>query len=177
MDLRPHLPSATTVRRSAAVVAVAILASVWVACGRAPRGSWPAAGAGSGPPVARSPLPPPLSPSPSATSAAQARLQAARAVEQLVGLLDRHRYSAVTRLLRGPWVWPRRELVAIRQAHYLSARVWGDPSADRVVLAVQLRLAVTHRSPLSDGRQTLFFTMGRDGTSNDWLVAAVASGP
>jgi len=156
-------------------VAVVVVAGSWVACGRAPKGSWPAAGAGSGP-AAQSPLPPP-SPSPSALTSAQARLQAARTVEQLVRLIDHHRYTPAARLLRGPWVWPHRELAAIHHARYLSARVWGDPSADRVVLAVQLRLRVSARSPLSNGRQTLFFTMGRDGTSDDWLVTAVASGP
>jgi len=175
MDLRPHRPSAAAVRRLAAAAAVVVVVGSWVACGRAPKGSWPPAGAGSGP-TARSPLPPPLSPTPT-PSVAQARLEAARTVEQLVRLIDRHRYVAAARLLRGPWVWPHRELAAIKQARYLSARVWGAPNADRVVLAVQLRLAVTRRSPLSNGRQTLFFTLGRDGTSDDWLVAAVATGP
>jgi hypothetical protein len=98
-------------------------------------------------------------------------------VAQLTRLVDQRRFGAARRLLAGQHVWPHRELHAIRHIRFISARVWGDPRADRVTLAATVRLAVRPGSPLPGGLTTLFFTLGRDGTAGDWLVTAVTTSP
>jgi hypothetical protein len=49
--------------------------------------------------------------------------------------------------------------------------------ADDVVFLTRVRVTVRGPSPLHDGVNTLFFTLGRDGTTGGWLITAVTTSP
>jgi len=98
-------------------------------------------------------------------------------VRQLARLIARGRVAEAQRLLQTSAVWPASEMRAIRRCDFRSARVWGEPGRDQVTLLARLRLAVSRRSPLGTGLATLFITLRRDGTTGDWLVAAVTTSP
>ncbi len=175
MDLRPHRPLTVAVSLLLAAAALAAMAA-WAGCGRTVPLAPPAAAVR---PVAATPRPaspPPLTSTPAVSRSAVA-LQAAAVVRRLTRLVAQGRVRAARLLLSRQRVWPRRELKAIHYIEYLSARVWGDPSAGSVTMAVRVRLVVGHDSPLTTGITTLFFTLGRDGASGDWLVTAVATSP
>ena len=180
MILRSHRSLAAAVRALVAGAALLAIVGVWAACGRTALSPLTLAGHATGlGPAAPAPHAPTTA-IPAAIGRAGGTttgLQTACTVAQLTRLLDQRRFSAARRLLAGPRVWPRRELAAISHIRFISARVWGDPRADGVILAATVRLAVRRGSPLPSGCTTLFFTLGRDGTEEDWLVTAVATSP
>jgi hypothetical protein len=104
-------------------------------------------------------------------------LEAARAVKRFCDLVDAGSLGAAGRLLAGPWVWPREELARIARFRFISAQVQPGSVADGLVLMVRARARLRGPSPLHDGVNTLFFTLGRDGTTGGWLVTAVTSSP
>ena len=77
----------------------------------------------------------------------------------------------------GPWVWPRRELAPIARLRFVSARVQEARGRRDVVLLTRVRARLRGPSPLHDGVNTLFFTLGRDGTTGGWLITAVTTSP
>jgi hypothetical protein len=135
-------------------------------------------------PDASAPAEVPASPgaAPSASAAAAPAsgndtLEAVRTLKRFCDLVDDGRRRAAGRLLAGPWVWPRRELVPIARLRLLSARPQEARSAGHVVLLARVRALLRGPSPLHDGVNTLFFTLGRDGTTGGWLVTAVTTSP
>lgn len=104
-------------------------------------------------------------------------LAAVRTVKRFCDLVAAHRLHAAAKLLAGPWVWPRRELVPIARLQLVSARVQDGQRTGDVVLLARLRATLRGPSPLHDGVNTLFFTLGRDGTTGGWLITAVTSSP
>jgi len=131
--------------------------------------STPTASAGTYVPLA--------SPATPAAGAAAAALSAAAAAHHLCTLINEHRWVQVQQLFVSPTVWPRSELTAIRSLHFVKARVWGTPASDRVELLVTLKATTTWRSPLTNGRNDIFLTFARRGTTGDWLLAAVRTSP
>jgi hypothetical protein len=133
--------------------------------------------AASVPPVAPGTYVPSVSPAAPASGVTSRALTAAATARRLCSLITRHRYGAAQRLLTAPHVWPRSELRAIRSLRFRTARVWGTPAADAVKLLVTVRAAVTWRSPLSNGRNDIYLSFARRGTTGDWLVSAVHTSP
>lgn len=104
-------------------------------------------------------------------------LEAVRTVKHFCDLVSARRLRAAERLLAGSWVWPRRELRQLTRLRLVSARVQDGHGTGDVVLLVRLRVIVDGPSPLHDGVNTLFFTLGRDGTTGGRLITAVTSSP
>jgi len=104
-------------------------------------------------------------------------LEAVRTVKHLCDLVSAHRLRAAEKLLAGAWVWPRRELRQITRLRLVSARVQEARQTGDVVLLADLRATVRGPSPLHKGVNTLFFTLGRDGTTGGWLITAVTTSP
>jgi hypothetical protein len=135
----------------------------------------------------------PASPAPPATTAATAppsavpgdapatadadALEAVRTLKRFCDLVASHRLHAAAGLLAGSWVWPRRELLPIASLRLVSARVQDARQAGAVVLLARLRARLRGPSPLHDGVNTLFVTLGRDGTTGGWLITAVTTSP
>jgi hypothetical protein len=104
-------------------------------------------------------------------------LEAVRTLKRFCDLVAAHRLHTAAGLLAGPWVWPRRELLPIARLRLVSAKVQDARQAGAVVLLARLRAKLRGPSPLHDGVNTLFFTLGRDGTTGGWLITAVTSSP
>ncbi len=104
-------------------------------------------------------------------------LEAVRALKRFCDLVDDGRLRAAGRLLAGPWVWPQRELGVLAHFRLVSARVQREQLGAGVVLLARLRARLRGPSPLHDGVNTLFITLGRDGTTGGWLITAVTSSP
>lgn len=138
--------------------------------GEAPASAGTASPAGATPPGA--------STSPHGASPTDAdALEAVRTLKHFCDLVTAHRPHEAAKALAGPWVWPRRELVQISRLRLVSAKVQDGRQADAVVLLARLRARLRGPSPLHDGVNTLFFTLGRDGTTGGWLITAVTSSP
>lgn len=104
-------------------------------------------------------------------------LEAVRTLKHFCDLVSAHRLCAAAKLLAGPWVWPRRELLPIARLRLVSARVQDGRQDGDVVLSARLRARLRGPSPLHDGVNTLFVTIGRDGTTGGRLITAVTSSP
>ena len=115
-------------------------------------------------------------PSPAATADGDA-LAAVRALKHFCDLIGDGDRREAGRLLAGPWVWPRKEFAPIARLRFLSASVQGEDLAGDVVLRARVRARLRGPSPLRDGINTLFFTLGRDGTTGGWLITAVTTSP
>ncbi len=76
-----------------------------------------------------------------------------------------------------PHAWPRRELRAFAAFRFISARVYAAPDARTLIMLTRIRVRTRAPSPLPDGVATLFFTLGRVGTTGGWLITAVHSSP
>jgi hypothetical protein len=104
-------------------------------------------------------------------------LEAVRALKRFCDLVDDGRRRAAARLLAGPWVWPRRELHVVTRLRFVSARAQAHSVTGGVVLLTRVRARLRGPSPLHCGMNTLFFTLGRDGTTGGWLITAVTTSP
>ena len=104
-------------------------------------------------------------------------LEAVRTLKRFCDLVDDGDRHAAGRLLAGPWVWPRRELAPIARLRLMSARVQEARVQGDVVLLARVHARLRGPSPLRDGVNTLFFTLGRDRTTGGWLVTAVTTSP
>ena len=98
-------------------------------------------------------------------------------LKRFCDLVDDGRRRAAARLLAGRWVWSPQELTAIRGLRFASARVQDVRLAGDVVLLTRVRVRLRGPSPLHAGVNTLFFTLGRDGTTGGWLITAVTTSP
>ena len=120
-------------------------------------------------------------PSPAASTGsppASAPLEAASTVRLFCSLLDSHRRVRAAELLASRRVWPRRELRALATFRFLSARVVAAPSDTAITLRTRVLVHTTAPSPLPNGVATLFFTLGRVGTTTGgWLITAVTTSP
>jgi len=119
----------------------------------------------------------PPSPESTASPSTGDTLQAVTTVKRFCDLVDDRALRSASRLLAGPWVWPRRELTRIARLRFVSARVQDARSANDIVLLARVRARLRGPSPLHDGVNTLFFTLGRDGTTGGWLITAVTTSP
>ena len=120
---------------------------------------------------------PPAAVLPSASADGQ-RLDAVRTVKLFCDLVDSRRLWRAAELFATPRVWPRRELHAVRQLDFCSARVDFAPDPQTLIVVAQVRASGGSESPVRDGDTTLFFTLGRVGTTaGGWLITAVTSSP
>ena len=141
-----------------------------------PHGVLPTRSSTAGTPAQPAPALPGAGATPAATSGS-ATLEAVQTVKRFCDLVDDGDKRAAGRLLAGPWVWPRRELARIARLRFMSARVRQARVQGEVVLLTRVRARLRGPSPLHDGVNALFFTLGRDGTTGGWLVTAVTTSP
>ena len=126
------------------------------------------AGAGGSPPAAAAQ---------GASEDAQ-RLDAVRTVKLFCDLVGSGRLWRAAALFATPRVWPRRELRAVRRLDFRSARIDVAPDPHTLVVAARVRASGGSESPVHDGDTTLFFTLGRVGTTaGGWLITAVTTSP
>ena len=125
------------------------------------------AGAGGSPPAAL----------PSASEDAQ-RLDAVRTVKLFCDLVGSRRLWQAAALFATPRVWTRRELRAVRRLDFRSARVHLAPDQYTLVVVARVHASGGSQSPVRNGDTTLFFTLGRVGTTaGGWLITAVTTSP
>jgi hypothetical protein len=171
----------------AVVALVAIVAASQSGCGggtdmaspsQPPVNGVPATPQASGDPAASSgaPAAPAAEPTTGVAGSGDA-LAAVQTLKRFCDLVDDGRLHAASKLLAGPWVWPRRELLPIARLRLASARVQQERLSGDVVLLARIRARLRGPSTLHDGVNTLFFTLGRDGTTGGWLITAVTSSP
>jgi hypothetical protein len=127
-----------------------------------------AAGAGNGPIAAAAP---------GASEGAQ-RLDAVRTVNLFCDLVGSRRFWRAAALFATPRVWPRRKLRAVLRLDFRSARIGSSPDPRTLVVIAQVQASGGSGSPVRDGNATLFFTLGRVGTTaGGWLITAVTTSP
>jgi hypothetical protein len=120
---------------------------------------------------------PPAAALPSASAGAQ-RLDAVRTVKLFCDLVGSGRLWQAAELFATPRVWLRRELRAVRQLDFRSARIDFAPDPHTLVVVAWVHAAGGSESPVRNGDSTLFFTLGRVGdTAGSWLITAVTSSP
>jgi len=126
------------------------------------------AGAGGSPPAAAAQ---------GASEDAQ-RLDAVRTVKLFCDLVGSGRLWRAAALFATPRVWPRRELRAVRRLDFRSARIDVAPDPHTLVVVARVRASGGSESPVHGGDTTLFFTLGRVGTTaGGWLITAVTTSP
>ena len=114
---------------------------------------------------------------PGASAGAQG-LDAVRTVQLFCDLVGSHRLWRAAELFATPRVWTRRELLALRQLDFRSARVDFAPEPSTLVVVARVQASGGPESPVRDGDATLFFTLGRVGTTaGGWLITAVTTSP
>ena len=106
------------------------------------------------------------------------RLDAVRTVKLFCDLVGSRRFWRAAALFATPRVWPRRELRAVRRLDFRSARVHFAPDPHTLVVVARVQASGGSESPVRDGDTTLFFTLGRVGTTaGGWLITAVTTSP
>jgi len=114
---------------------------------------------------------------PSVSAAAQ-RLDAVRTVKLFCDLVGSRRFWPAAALFAAPRVWTRGQLRAVRRLDFRSARIDFAPDSYTLVVIARVHAGGTSGSPLHDGDTTLFFTLGRVGTTaGGWLITAVTASP
>ncbi len=120
---------------------------------------------------------PPAAALQSASEGAQ-RLDAVRTVKLFCDLVGSRRFWRAAALFATPRVWSRRELRAVRRLDFRSARVHFAPDPHTLVVVARVHASGGSESPVRDGDTTLFFTLGRVGTTaGGWLITAVTTSP
>jgi hypothetical protein len=115
---------------------------------------------------------------PQAASEAAQRVDAVRTVKLFCDLVGSRRLWRAAALFATPRVWTRRELQAIRQLDFVSARIHFAPDPHTLVVVARVLVSAESESPVRDGDTTLFFTLGRVGTTaGGWLITAVTTSP
>jgi hypothetical protein len=141
-----------------------------------PHGVLPTPSAAAGTPPQPAPTLPGADAAPAATSGSET-LEAVQTLKRFCDLVDDGDKREAGRLLAGPWVWPRRGLARIARLRFMSARVRQARVSAEIVLLTRVSARLRHPSPLHDGVNQLFFTLGRDGTTGGWLITAVTTSP
>jgi len=114
---------------------------------------------------------------PSVSAAAQ-RVDAVRTVKLFCDLVGSRRFWQAAGLFAAPRVWTRGQLRAVRRLDFRSARIDFAPDSYTLVVIARVHAGGTSGSPLHDGDTTLFFTLGRVGTTaGGWLITAVTASP
>ena len=114
---------------------------------------------------------------PSASEGAQ-RVEAVRTVKLFCDLVGSRRLWRAAALFATPRVWTRRELRAVRRLEFRAARIDFAPDPQTLVVVARVRASAAPESPVHDGDSTLFFTLGRVGTTaGGWLITAVTASP
>jgi hypothetical protein len=134
-------------------------------------------GAGAAVPAAVSVTAGPAQARPGASDGAQ-RLEAVRIVRLFCDLVGSRQLWRAAALFATPRVWPRRELRAVKRLDFRSARVDFAPDRHTLVVVARVEASGDANSPVCDGDATLFFTLGRVGTTaGGWLITAVTTSP
>jgi hypothetical protein len=127
---------------------------------------------------------PQASPPAASTAASGAeRLDAVRVVKLFCDLVESGRLWRARGLCSTPAAWRRRQLRAVTRFSFLSARIVdaSDPGALTVLVRIHVhtrRDRPPEHTTLHEGVNTLFFTLGRVGTtSGGWLISAVKTSP
>jgi len=141
-----------------------------------PRGALPTPSSTAGTPAQPAPTLPGAGATPAAASGSET-LEAVQTLKRFCDLVDDGDRREAGRLLTGPWVWPRRQLMPIARLRFISARVQQARVPAEIVLLTRVSARLRHPSPLHDGVNALFFTLGRDGTTGGWLITAVTTSP
>jgi hypothetical protein len=106
------------------------------------------------------------------------RLDAVRTVKLFCDLVGSRRRGQARELLGAPGVLEARELRGVRGFAFVSARVTLHRRADTLTVAANVRVGQVRGGPLRAGVDTLFFTLGRVGTTaGGWLITAVTTSP
>jgi hypothetical protein len=178
----------TTLVVALALAALAAFVLLQGGCSRQ-SGAPPASG-GDGPYLARSTTPPVVTADPSAApshstivasavaSAGARRLEAVRTIDLFCTLVDSHRLHRAIDLLKTPRVFSRRKLRALEAFSFRSARVLHARRGRALKVLTRVWVRSRRECPLSDGINTLTFTLGRAGnTAGSWLISAVTPSP
>jgi hypothetical protein len=137
--------------------------------------SEPDAAYGSPPAVAR--VPPPVAARPASVSG-EDRLAAVCTVQRFCDLVGTRRAGQARGLLGVPSLLRARWLRRAPGIRFISARVKAHPRAGTVTVAASVRVDAGSERPPRTGVGTLFFTLGRVGTtSGGWLITAVTTSP
>lgn len=108
----------------------------------------------------------------------QARLEAVRTVKLFCDLVDAGRLWEAAGLFAAQRVWTRAQLSSVRALSFRSARVLTAPDPATVTVVARVRAAGRPESPVPPGAATLFFTLGRVGTTaGGWLIHTITAGP
>jgi hypothetical protein len=115
---------------------------------------------------------------PSTPEGAQ-RLDAVRTVKLFCDLVGSRRLWRAAALFATPRVWTREELRAVRRLEFRAARVQLAPDhPSTLVVVARVRASGAPESPVHNDNSTLFFTLGRVGTTaGGWLITAVTASP
>jgi hypothetical protein len=129
------------------------------------------------PAAAVAPASPQAAAMPSASEGAQ-RVEAVRTVKLFCDLVGSRRLWRAAALFATPRIWTRRELRAVRRLEFRAARIDFAPDPQTLVVVARVRASAAPESPVHDGDSTLFFTLGRVGTTaGGWLITAVTASP
>jgi hypothetical protein len=108
----------------------------------------------------------------------QAGLEAVRTVRLFCDLVDAGRLWEAAGLFAAQRVWTRAQLRSVRSLSFRSARVLTAPEPATVTVVARVRAAGGPQSPVPPGTATLFFTLGRVGTTaGGWLIHTVTARP
>ena len=158
----------------AAVSAAALLAVARAAGGGAPEAATPIAAADGSAGALQSPA----AVRQDSALDGPATLDAVRTVKLFCDLVDGGRLWDAAGLFAAPRVWTRDELRSVRSISFRSGRVFTAPDAASVAVAARVRATVRSGSPVPPGTSTMFFTLGRVGTTaGGWLITAVTTSP
>jgi hypothetical protein len=106
------------------------------------------------------------------------RVDAVRTVKLFCDLVDRGRVWRASDLFVARHLWARRELRALETFRLRSARIVSAPDPHTLIVFTRVLVHAGRGSALGDGVATLFFTLGRVGTTaGGWLITAITSSP
>ncbi len=144
--------------------------------GDSPLGPGSVLAAGSVPgPGARTPGPAATGPAPLSGGD---RLEAVLTVKLFCDLFGSHRRGQARDLLGAPGILRAHELRRARELAFVSARVKAHPRSGTLTVAASVRVSPYRESLPRAGVGTLFFTLGRVGTTTGgWLITAVTTSP
>jgi hypothetical protein len=104
-------------------------------------------------------------------------VQAAATLTRFCRLVDQRRYRRASSLLSAAHVWPLRRLRTLLRFRFVIARLAPHPRTASFTFRTRLIVACAPRTPRAARRDCLYFTLGRDGTTGDWLITAVGTHP
>jgi len=108
----------------------------------------------------------------------RATLEAVRTVKLFCDLVDARRLWDAAGLFASQRIWTRTQLRSVRALSFSSARVLTAPDPATVIVVAQVEATVSPGAPVPSGATTLFFTLGRVGsTEGGWLIQAVTPRP